>query len=305
MAMRRRGLLVLLSAGLPAMIVAAEQADEELPFDFLHKQIVLRVTVKGGGPYNFVLDTGTHASTIDLGLAKRLRLPLFRTRSESRGAGSSRVYGQQTVLRELCVGTLTVRDLPAAAMDLAGPSRQLGQPLHGVLGNNFLASRITQIDYFHRRIRFLAEPPVSQPDDSRRISFPMQFRAGDVLPLLEECYINGAKTPVTLDTGSSLGLILFPETVRRLGLEDLAQSGILLDAAGYRGTARLTKGWVRSVELETIDLGAIEVAYVRSGYGDSEDPQRRGGNLGNAVLQDFVVTLDYRNRMVVLESAIQ
>lgn len=297
--------LILLGAGLSAMLVAAERADQELPFDFLHNQIVLRVTVKGSGPYNFVLDTGTHASTIDLRLARRLRFPLFRTRTESRGAGSSRVYGQQTVLEGLRVGALIVRNLPAAAMDLAELSRQLGQPLHGVLGNNFLASRITQIDYFRRRIRFLAEPPVSQPDDARRISFPMQFRAGDVLPLLEECYINGAKTAVTLDTGSSLGLILFPETVRRLGLEDLARSGIPMDAAGYRGTARLTKGWVRSVALKTLDLGAIEVAYARSGYGDGGEPQRRGGNLGNAVLQDFVVTLDYRNRMVVLESAIE
>jgi hypothetical protein len=287
------------------MIAAAERADEGLPFDFLHNQIVLRVLVKGSGPYNFVLDTGTHASTIDLRLAKRLRLPLFGTRSASRGAGSGRIYGQQTVLEELCVGALTVRNLPAVAMDLAGPSAQLGLPLHGVLGNNFLASRITQIDYFKRRIRFLDESPVPRPDDSRRISFPMQFQAGDVLPLLEECYINGAKTAVSLDTGSSLGLILFPQTVRQLGLEDLARSGIPMDAAGYRGTARLTKGWVRSVALKTIDLGAIEVAYVRSGYGDGGEPQRRGGNLGNAVLQDFVVTLDYRSRMVVLESAIE
>jgi hypothetical protein len=297
--------LVLLSAGLPAMIVAAERADEKLPFDFLHNQIVLRVTVKGGGPYNFVLDTGTHASTIDLGLAIRLGLPLSRTKRESRGAGSSRVYGQQTVLEELRVGALTVRSLPAAAMDLTGLSRQLGRPLHGVLGNDFLAPRITQIDYFRRQIRFLDESPVPQPDDSRHTSFPMQFLAGDVLPLLEECYINGTRTSVTLDTGSSLGLILFPETVRRLGLEDLARSGIPMDAAGYRGTARLTKGWVRSMALKTIDLGAIEVAYVQSGYGDGEEPQRRGGNLGNAVLQDFVVTLDYRNRMVVLVSAIE
>jgi hypothetical protein len=51
-----------------------------------------------------------------------------------------------------------------------------------------------------------------------------------------------------------------------------------------------------------MDLGAVEVAYVRGGYGDREDLARRGGNLGNAILQDFLVTLDYRNRLVVLEA---
>ncbi len=91
----------------------------------------------------------------------------------------------------------------------------------------------------------------------------MQFRAGDDLPFWRSATSTDAKTAVTLDTGSSLGLVLFPKAVIPLGLKELARSGIPLDAAGYRGTARLIKGWVRSVALKTIDLGAIEVAYVR------------------------------------------
>ncbi|MFB3778933.1 MAG: aspartyl protease family protein, partial [Bryobacteraceae bacterium] len=268
-------------------------------------QIVLAVTVDGSGPYNFVLDTGTHASTIDLGLARRLRLPLASSRSESRGAGSARVFGRTAVVEHLAIGGLGVERLPVVALALSRVSAQLGRPLHGVLGNNFLASRVTQIDYFRRRIRFLDDSPNPPPDDARRISFPMRFRAGDVLPLLDECTINGTTVPVTLDTGSSLGLILFPATVRLLGLEELARSGVPMTAAGYRGAARLTKGWVRSVALKTIELGAIEVAYARRGYGEGEDPDQRGGNLGNAVLQDFVLTLDYRSGIVSLERAAQ
>jgi len=290
----------------PGLALAAG-ADVEVPFDFLHNQIVLRVTLKGSGPYNFVLDSGTHASTIDLGLARRLRMPLATTRIETRGAGSDRVFGRTTMLEDVRVGGLVVEKLPAVALDLSGVSARLGRPLHGVLGYNFLASQVTRIDYFHRRIRFSTESPFSSealpPDTSKWISFPMQFRAGSILPVLEDCAVNGTKIAVTLDTGSSLGLILFPKAVRQLGLEDLARTGIPMEAAGYRGEARLTKGWVRSVLLKTIDLGAIEVAYVRRGYGDDEDPQQRGGNLGNAVLQDFVLTLDYRNGVVVLESA--
>jgi hypothetical protein len=271
----------------------AAAGDRDLPFDFLHNQIVLQVTIRGTGPYNFVLDTGTHASTIDLGLARRLRLPL---------AG-----GQATMLDDVRVGGLAVEKLPAVALDLSKVSAQLGRPLHGVLGHNFLASQVTRIDYFRRRIRFSAElpfpPAAATPDTPNRISFPMQFRAGSILPVLEDCYVNGTKIAITLDTGSSLGLILFPKAIRLLGLEDLARTGIRMDAAGYQGEARLTKGWVRSMKLRTIDLGAMEVAYVRGGYGDNEDVERRGGNLGNAVLQDFVLTLDYRDGVVLLESA--
>jgi hypothetical protein len=287
------------------MLAAAQRADEELAFDFLHNQIVLRATINGSGPYNVLLDTGTHASTIDLRLARKLRIPLTRLRGESKGAGSRRVVGQQAILEELKLGELTVTGLAAAALDLSKLSTELGRPLHGVLGHNFLVSRITQVDYFRRRIRFLAEPVGPLPDDPRRITFPMQFRAGSILPVLEECYVNGTRLTVTLDTGSSLGLVLFPQAVGFLGLKQLARAGIPMNATGYRGRARLMKGWVRSLTLKTIDLGAIEVAYVESGYGEDEALEDRGGNLGNAVLQDFVVTLDYPNRMVVLESAIE
>ncbi|MEN6535604.1 MAG: retropepsin-like aspartic protease [Bryobacteraceae bacterium] len=299
--MPKSGMAVLL-----LLPVLAAGADLELPFEFLHKQIVLQVEFNGSGPYNFVVDTGTHASTIDLGLAKRLRIPLAAVRSEGRGAGGSRVFGSAAVLEDLRAGELRVARLPVVALDLSAISEQLGRPLGGVLGHNFLASRITQIDYFRRRIRLLADSPhkdaASRADSATRTSFPMQFRSNSVLPVLEDFYVNEKKLTVTLDTGSSLGLILFPRTIRQLGLDELARSGIPMEAAGYRGKAKLTKGWVRSVVLKSIDLGAIEVAYVRRGYEDDEDPARRGGNLGNAVLQDFILTLDYQNGVVVLES---
>lgn len=288
------------------MCALAHGAVLEVPFDFLHNQIVLEASINGRGPHRFLLDSGTHASTIDLGLARRLGLPLGPAKSEGVGAGRDRILGRQTVCEQLSVGGLTVRNLVVSALDLSKLSLELGRPLDGVLGFGFLASRITQIDYFRRRIRFYSESPfalsVLPPDTSRRISFPMQFRANSILPVIEDCYVNGTKITVTLDTGSSLGLILFPKAVRYLGLEELARDGIPLNAAGYRGRVRLRKGWVRSVELKTYALGAVEVAYVEGGYGDDEDLGRRGGNLGNAILQDFVLTLDYRNRVVVLEA---
>ncbi len=290
--------------GMVAVPARGLEPDIEIPFDFLHNQIVLRASINGEGPFNFVLDSGTHLTTIDLALARRLGMPLRAAKRATSGAGGRRVFGHLATCSELRAGALTARNVSVAVLDLAGVSQMLGRPLHGVLGFDFVASRVTQIDYFRRRIRFYSRSPFPpSPDTSRRISFPMEFRANSVLPVLEECYVNGKRIPVTLDTGSSLGLILFPEAVRHLGLEELARAGLPLEAAGYLGKARLTKGFVRSLSLKTIDLGAIEVAYVERGYGDTESLARRGGNLGNAVLQDFILTLDYPNRVVTVEAA--
>jgi predicted aspartyl protease len=298
--MALRPIVCLWLVNLIAMAGLAGEPYAEVPFEFLHNQIVLPVKVNGQGPYTFVLDTGTYATSIDAALAMRLMLPLSEAESEGSGAGSRRVFARRTMIG-IEVGSLSVKQLPAMALDLSNVSRALGRPLHGVLGFGFLSPRVTQIDYFRRRVRFGAQPSGA----TRTISFPMQFRTGSVLPVLEDCYVNGIRIPVTIDTGSSAGLILFPKAIDLLGLGELAKQGIPLDAAGYRGKAHLTKGWVSSVVLGSIDLGAIEVAYVQKGYGDNEVLERRGGNLGNAILQDFLLTLDYPNRVVVLESVEQ
>jgi hypothetical protein len=276
-------------------------AAQEIPFQFLHNQIVVEGSLNGQGPLNFIIDTGTRTSIVDLELARRLNLPIGNEVAVA-GAGNGRASARHTVCPRLSLGELTVRDLDADALDLSSISRSLGRPLHGVLGFSFLASRIVQIDYFQRIIRILREVPRVPLKDERFVTFPMQFRVNSVLPLLEDCWVNGTRLSVTLDTGSSLGLILFPRAIERLGLTGLAEEGIPLQASGYVGPVRMRKGWVRSVRLGTLDLGAIEVAYVQKGYADSEDADRRAGNVGNAVLQDFVLTLNYRDQRVTLES---
>lgn len=302
----RRGAII--PAGTLAAAVLCAGGTEpvsDAPFVLLHNQIVLPVSIEGKGPYDFVLDSGTRGTTVDLRLARRLGLPLGTRSKDAAGAGSGRARGLDTICAELRVGGLRIANVSALALDLGNVSRAMGRPLGGVLGSGFLDSRITQIDYFRRRIRIWSRSPFGvssrPPDTPRRVSAPLVFLDGSVLPLFADCFVNDSRIPVTIDTGSSFGLILFPAAVRKLGLEELARGGPPLPAAGYRGKVRLTKGWVRSVRLRTVDLGAIEVAYVARGYGEREEAQRRSGNLGNAVLQDFILTLDYVNRVVALE----
>jgi predicted aspartyl protease len=302
--MRRESIITACLLCTAAVCAGGEEA-AEVRFDLLHNQIVLQVSINGTGPYDFLLDSGTQGTTIDLGLARRVSLPLGTQKKNARGAGGGRADAVDTICAELRVAGVAMTDAPALALDLGKVSRAMGRPIGGVLGSGFLASRVTQVDYFRRRIRTWRHSPFAPsphpPDTPRRVTVPLRFLHGSALPVFTDCFVNGSRMPVTIDTGSSFGLILFPAAVRKLGLEDLAGGGLPLPGAGYLGKVRLTKGWVRSVRLKSVDLGAIEVAYVESGYGDREDPKRRSGNIGNAVLQDFTLTLDYVNGLMVLE----
>ena len=274
---------------------------QEIPFQFLHNQIVVEGSLNGLDRLNFILDTGTRTSIVDREIAKRLNLTIGPEVSVA-GAGVGRASARRTLCPSLRLGDMNVRNLEADILDLSSVAHSLGRPLHGVLGYSFLQKRVVQIDYFERRIRILEKAPNAPAPGSRAVMFPMQFRAGSVLPVLEDCRVNGTRLAVTIDTGSSLGLILFPKAVDRLGLSDLARDGLPLRASGYVGPVRMRKGWVRSLKLLDLDLGAVEVAYVQKGYEDAEETSRRAGNLGNAILQFFVLTLNYRDNQVTLES---
>jgi len=58
----RRGLLAFLISGWISQPVLSQKSDLEIPFDFLHNQIVLRVMLNGQGPFSFILDTGTRGT---------------------------------------------------------------------------------------------------------------------------------------------------------------------------------------------------------------------------------------------------
>jgi hypothetical protein len=279
---------------------AAGPAGTEVGFDFLHNQVVLQAMIQGQGPYNFVLDTGTMTSTIDLELARRLHLTLGAPRVIA-GAGTSQRTGRRTTLPEMAIGGLKVQAVEAAAIDLSAMSDALGRPLGGVLGFSLLKDRVVQIDYFQRRIRFSNES-ASLIAAGKGFTFPMVFHEGSVLPVIQDCYVNGSRASITLDTGSSLGLVLFPGAVEKLRLSEIATSGAPLRADGYLGKAHLTRGWVTSLKIGPHDLGAVEAAFVQRGYGETGPSVWRDGSLGNAVLQDFVLTLDYRARTVTFEA---
>jgi hypothetical protein len=172
-------------------------------------------------------------------------------KTESVGAGRGSLYGEHTVCEELRAGDFVVRKLPAVALDLSRVSRVMGRPLDGVLGYNFLASRVAQIDYFRRRIRLYRESPFSPtplpPPTLHRIGFAMKFMEGSVLPVFEDCYVNGTRIPVTIDTGSSLGLILFPRRTgpagNSAGRDRLPRKGPDHQGLGQVGPFEIDRPW--------------------------------------------------------------
>lgn len=264
-----------------------------IPFAFERNQIILMVSVNGHDSLNFLLDTGTDNSTIDEATAQRIGLKVVPSESFKGGVPST------VWLRNLKIGSLAVDSLFAWAPDLSRVSKSLGRPLHGVLGYSFLQDRIVQIDYPNRVVRFLDNPPPIEKI-GRNVMLPMLFLTGRNIPLFEKLYVREKPIRATLDTGSSMGLMLYPRATADLGMEEEARHAPRATALVYNGDEEVRKGPKVQVRLQAAQFDSVQVYFAVKSAEYHLLPER-DGNLGNECFKNTRLTLDYKNKQIDIE----
>lgn len=274
-----------------------------VPFELIHEVPILRATMNGSGPYNFILDTGGDPSAVDLATARVARIFLDESRSgQAKGAGANRVSIFAARIGTLTVGAYRVDSIDAVAVDLSAIAQRLGIPLHGVLGYSLLAGRVVRIDYPHRTITFLPENyRIPRPDSAmadRRVIVPLEFPPDGSIPLLSTFRVNGRVLPVTLDTGSSLSLEVAAADALVAGMRLSRLPADTSAAVGARGAVTLIAAEADSLSLGPLALQTVPVVISPR----LQDAPYRHGNLGNGFLKHFILTLDYAHRELALES---
>jgi predicted aspartyl protease len=257
-----------------------------VPFDLVENQVVVGIEIGGRGPFACLLDTAVAPSVVDLALARELGLHVRGDLpGEAAGQGSEGAAFYPSELPEVRLGELEVGDVEAVAADLSRLGSELNQPLHAILGQSFFEGRVVQLDYPNRRVRL--DP----------LGFEGGLRAdiegaADLTPVVT-VQVNAASVPVVLDTGSSLTLGIYLESVEELGLGEALAAATPRAAMGARGHLDAYEGVVDSLVLGDVGLSPAAAVFLPRPHGD---PTRALGNLGNGFLQHTVLTLDYPRR---------
>lgn len=279
--------------------VKSKQRVVEIPFDFYRNEIILQVKVNGKGPFNMMLDTGTDPSAIDLATAKELGVELIPLGTPATGGGKEVNMPYGTELPLVDVGGLTVKNLEALCLNLSKISERFGKPLHGVLGHSLLNGRIVQIDYPKRVVRFYSSSPFSKATMANTSTRAvLSFRYADNV-LIDDVSVNGKKVVANLDTGSNGSFNLTPAAVSYLQLEDEVNRAKATSDVGYNGVSENREGKVGNVTIGGISVDAPAVTFFGKGTGRDNKPW--GINIGNVFLKDFVLTIDYPKKLVMLE----
>src|SRR5262245_48380931 len=98
--------------------------------------VVVPVLVDNRGPFDFLLDTGTNTTVVDMELARRLGLRPIDQVSVASPGGTSIV--PRARLQSLTLGPKVVEDLEVLCADL-GALRRLKGSVRGVVGQRFLS----------------------------------------------------------------------------------------------------------------------------------------------------------------------
>ncbi len=271
-------------------------ASAQSSFAFVRNQVVVSARLQGRGPYDCLVDTGADPSVVDSALATELGLPLGSGSGLAEGIGSERVDLRPTRMVAAVEGTKESL-LDAVSIDLSPLSRAYARPVRCILGQNWLSTRVVQIDYPRRLLRFAPAPGDAPAPAQACEQFPMRFwKADDLMPLVV-VQVNGKDIPVSLDTGSSATLRLFPDGALKAGIAAAVSDSPPAAVTGIRG-----KSPVRRAVADTLRFGPLSLAAAQISIGERNEGEGEGrsGNLGNVLFGQAVLTLDYPARRIVV-----
>jgi hypothetical protein len=195
---------------------AVDIPPQVIPLKIFHNYLIVVEAHLGGlrEPQNFILDTGTSPSIINVTLVKQLGL---ETESSTLADIGKIIPTQTSMIPEIDLGPIRAISLPVGVNDLSRLERDLGIPVAGIIGLDVLAKSSFRLDYDNQEIEFGA---ISHDG----IPVPVDVRAGIAVA---EVRIAGRATRMLVDTGTDRVVLLggnFAD-LGWLALRNTSQSG--------------------------------------------------------------------------------
>lgn len=164
---------------------------QALPLKIFHNYLPVVEARLGNSPQprNFVLDTGTSPSIINVSLANQLGLP---TRSSALADIGQLIPTQTATLPEVDLGPVRALSVPVQVENLSHLEGELGLPVAGILGLDVLSKSSFRLDYDKAVIEFGGVSPAG---------IPVQIDALSAMAVAE-VRIGGRPARMLVDTGT-------------------------------------------------------------------------------------------------------
>ncbi len=242
----------------------------------------IAVRVNDQGPFWFILDTGANSCVLADSLAEALGLkPLDDGVGSSGGTPMGyRKYAQEAAVYQIGATRCTCEH--TISVDLSGQPAVLGRRVDGILGSDFIAQFVIEMDYDAMRVVFRDTTGYEYHGDG--VIVPLEFQKR--IPVLTAEIQVGDREPalrkLVVDTGS----------------QDAVDDSLVLHAPSLREVV----GGGGQGERYTMQLGRLDLVRI-AGFEFRNVPSvaSRVQIVGGEVLQRFRIILDYPRRRMILE----
>lgn len=276
-----------------AWVALAPAPFAEIPFETFNHHVYIDGVI-AGREVPVLVDTGAGATVICLELRKELGLEVQGNVAVS-GTGDAQRQGEILRGAALELPNLRTQQSIIAAVPLSHLAPFEGRRIEAVLGVDFFARYVVQIDYADERLRLFERAGFEAPDGAIETPFTIEtnrphVNAKVVLP-------NGktSEARALIDTGSTSAFTITGGFADAQGLHaTLRGEPILPISAGVGGMAR-----GREVEIPELELGGTRLRDI---FGHAEvqtetSPQRSYDILiGAPILRRFTLTWDWTGR---------
>lgn len=270
------------------------------PLKYERGHLKVKATINGRTAW-FILDSGASSNMLDRAFVDDLDLKSVGTLLAKGISG----YEEVTLVEvdSLQLSALTIFDMNAGVLDLSALGLGTADSLSfaGVLGYDFLSRIPLLIDYEGQTLT-LHHPDSSAalPSGGESVEFHLTMQIPTVSGSLA-----GNTGDFVVDLGNPFGLLVHRSFVEKHDLTQILADIENIDAA-IGGVGGQVDG--KSARIEQFYLGSVLLSDLRVLLLDSETglagSQQLAGNIGNLVLENFRVLLDYpRSRLVLLRKA--
>ena len=271
-----------------------------VPFDFVNKHIVLKVSVNNSRPLSFVLDTGDQYAIINLDRAKELGLKL-RGQVRVGGAGAAQQNGAFVDDASFVVAGLSgFSQKMMLALPIGQLAPRLGQDFDGIIGHDFINEFVVEIDYQAHVLRLHNKETFSYRGPGQ--SIPITFEHGH--PLLEAEVTPTGRSPLkgkfVLDIGAGLALALYSPFVNEHALLNDTKTIRALSGMGAGGETNGRIGRVTELRVGNFLIKSPVTLFSEDKEGAFASA-RLAGNIGTRIASRFKVFLDYTRNRIILE----
>jgi membrane-associated protease RseP (regulator of RpoE activity) len=266
----------------------------EIPFQYIGRHIYITARV-GESIGTWLLDSGAQMSCIEPDFAEGMDLEVIGKIKV--GGADKEVDAAFVAVPEFFLSQLKLKDQKVLALSITNLIRRIaGVEVSGILGFDFLSRFVTKIDYQKQRITFYKSDHFQYTGTGDVIDAPLKNGTFTVPMHVDNKYSGIFR----IDLGAG-GLAFHYPFARQNKMHGRKCIELLSSGAGGHSVSMFSR--FDQLQIGTYELKKPIISFPKEEAKGSFGDEDIIGNIGNALLENFTIVLDYERQQFILEKS--